>query len=90
MARITLRDYNNEINDLIDHGQIEEAIAHWRKAVEAAPTATAALNGLATTYMELKQYENAAKYYRMWLKVEPKNNDAKAGLKKAQAGLKSD
>jgi tetratricopeptide (TPR) repeat protein len=62
-----------------------EAIGHWEKAVEAAPTATAALNGLATTYMELKQWEKAAKYYEMWLKVEPNNGDAKAGLEKAKA-----
>jgi bla regulator protein BlaR1 len=66
-------------------GKTDEAIAHWEKAIEAAPTATAALNGLATTYMELKQFDKAAEYYRMWLKVEPDNADAKAGLEKAKS-----
>ena len=66
-------------------GKTEEAIGHWEKAVEAAPTATAALNGLATTYLELKRYDKAAKYYQMWLDVEPDNADAKAGLEKAKA-----
>jgi bla regulator protein BlaR1 len=66
-------------------GKTDEAIAHWEKAIEAAPNATAALNGLATTYMELKQFDKAAKYYKMWLKVEPDNPDAKAGLQKAKS-----
>ena len=67
-------------------GKTDEAIGHWEEAVEAAPGATAALNGLATTYMELKQWDKAAKYYKMWLKVEPDNANAKAGLEKALKG----
>jgi beta-lactamase regulating signal transducer with metallopeptidase domain/ketosteroid isomerase-like protein/Tfp pilus assembly protein PilF len=65
-------------------GKTDEAIGRWKKAIEAAPTATAALNGLATTYMELKDYDKAEKYYKMWLKVEPDNANAKAGLEKAK------
>jgi len=42
------------------------------------------LNGLATTYMEKKDYAKAAEYYEMWLKAEPNNADAKAGLEKAK------
>jgi tetratricopeptide (TPR) repeat protein len=60
----------------------------WKKAIEAMPAATAALNGLASTSMELKQYDQAAQYYRMWLKAEPNNVAAKAGLEKATAGMK--
>jgi len=70
-------------------GKTEEAIKHWEKAAAALPTATAALNGLATTYMQLGQYDKAIKYYRMLLKTEPKNKDAKAGLKKAAAGAEA-
>ena len=68
-------------------GKTDEAIGYWEKAVKAVPTATAALNGLTQTYMELKQYDRAVKYYQMWLDAEPNNADAKAGLKKAKAGL---
>lgn len=63
-------------------------IGHWKKAVAAAPATTAALNGLATTYMELKQYDKAVRYYQMWLKVEPDSAEAKQGLAKAKAPRK--
>jgi len=33
----------------------------------------------------LKQYDKAVKYYEMWLKAEPNNTDAKAGLQKARS-----
>ncbi len=55
--------------------------------MSAAPGATAALSGLTQTYMELKEYDKAIKYYQMWLKVEPDNTQAQTGLEKAQAAL---
>jgi len=69
-------------------GKRSEAIEYWQKAVVAVPATTAALNGLATTHFELKQYDRAAKYYEMWLKVEPNNADARAGLKRVKAAIK--
>ncbi len=74
----------------IAHGQSDKdtAIKWWEKAVKASGGhATASLNGLTQTYMEMKEYDKAVKYYKMWLKVEPNNQDAKAGLKKAKAQM---
>jgi tetratricopeptide (TPR) repeat protein len=71
----------------IEHGQgnIDQAIQWWEKAVEASSgTATASLSGLTQIYMERKDYEKAVKYYQMWLKAEPDNQDAVEGLKKAK------
>ena len=35
--------------------------------------------------MERKEYDQAVKYYKMWLKAEPGNADAKKGLAKAES-----
>lgn len=66
-------------------GNKDEAIKWWEKAVDASNgNATASLSGLTKVYMEKGDYENAIKYYQMWLKAEPDNKDAKEGLKKAE------
>jgi len=70
------------------HGQgdTDEAIGWWEKAVQASNgNATASLNGLTTVYMEKEEYDKAVQYYKMWLKAEPNNKQAKEGLKKAKA-----
>jgi len=71
----------------IAHGQgnIDEAIQWWEKAVEVSGGhATASLSGLTQVYMEKKEYDQAIKYYEMWLSAEPNNKQAKNGLEKAK------
>lgn len=66
-------------------GETDEAIEYWQKAVQVSDGhATASLSGLTQTYMELEQYNDAIKYYKMWLNVEPQNDAAKAGLERAR------
>jgi len=71
----------------IAHGQsnIDDAVEWWEKAVKASNgTATASLSGLTQVYMNKQEYDKAIKYYRMWLKAEPNNKQAKEGLEKAR------
>ena len=75
----------------IEHGQgnIDKAVAWWNKSVKASNgTATASLSGLTQVYMDKEEYRKAVKYYQMWLKAEPNNQDAKTGLEKAKAAMK--
>jgi beta-lactamase regulating signal transducer with metallopeptidase domain/tetratricopeptide (TPR) repeat protein len=66
----------------------DQAIEYWKKAVRASGgNATASLSGLTQTYMELGKYDEAIKYYEMWLRVEPNNEEVKNALAKAQAML---
>jgi tetratricopeptide (TPR) repeat protein len=67
-------------------GQVDEAIKNWNRP-SVLPSGTAAINGLAMTCMEKKDYAKAAEWYQAWLKVEPSNADAKAGLEKAQGQI---
>jgi Tfp pilus assembly protein PilF len=63
-------------------GSDGQAVQWWLKAVKASKgTATASLAGLTEVYMERKEYDNALKYYKIWLKAEPENEQAKQGLK---------
>ncbi len=63
-------------------GNTKEAIAQWEKAIAAAPSATASLKGLATTYIELKDYDNALKYYIAWFMVAPGDPQGGKGIQK--------
>ncbi|MBA7550236.1 hypothetical protein ES705_42746 [subsurface metagenome] len=60
-------------------GKTDDAIALWKRAIASAPS----------TFMEQKNYKQAIRYYKMWLKVEPNSKTAKAGLKKAQEAKKT-
>jgi len=71
-------------------GNIDEAIEWWEKAIKVSNgRATASLSGLTKVYMEKGDYKNAIKYYKMWLKAEPNNKQAKKGLETAKASNKN-
>lgn len=70
-----------------NEGNMDDAIWYWQKVIELVPSATAALSGLATTYMELEQYEKAIECYQKWLEVDPQDRLAQAGLEKAKAAF---
>lgn len=56
----------------------------WHRAVEFDKKATAPIAGLAD-YYEKKDKEIARKYYELWIKADPYNQDAQEGLKRNQA-----
>ena len=60
MAKIALRVYNNEIGDLTDHGQIEEAVAHCRHILETYPKHVDTYRLLGKAYLEEQRYGDAA------------------------------
>ena len=60
MAKIALRVYNNEISDLVDHGQLDEAIAHCRHILEQFPRYIETYRLFGKSYLEGNQYGDAA------------------------------
>ncbi len=65
--------------------KFDEAIDWWDRGVAASEGgATACLAGLTRVYMEQKVYDQAIKYYLLWLKVDPKSSQAQEGLDKAR------
>ena len=65
-----------------------EAIKYWQQAVEADPTATSPISGLAQNALDTNDFEEAVKWYEKWLQRDPKNADAGLGLDHARAGQK--
>jgi cytochrome c-type biogenesis protein CcmH/NrfG len=80
MARITLRDYNNEINDLIDHRQIDEAISHCRHILEAYPKHVDTYRLLGKAYLEEQRYGDAADILQRVLSSIPDDFISQIGM----------
>ena len=70
-------------------GKVDEAIALWERGYAAAPGPNALAAGLATTYLEREEYEQAAKYYQILVDADKDNENFQEGLKKARTGLKN-
>ena len=62
MAKIALRAYNQEIEELIEHGQIDEAIAHCRHILKTLPKHVATYRLLGKSYLESQRYGDAASF----------------------------
>ena len=80
MAKIALRVYNNEISDLIDNGQINEAIAHSLHILELFPRHVDTYRLLGKAYLEGKQYREAADIFQRVLSSIPDDFIANVGM----------
>jgi cytochrome c-type biogenesis protein CcmH/NrfG len=80
MAKIALRVYNNEINDLIDHGQIEEAIAHCRHILETYPKHVDTYRLLGKSYLEEQRYGDAGDILQRVLSSIPEDFISQVGM----------
>ena len=75
-----LRSLNGRGSCLESEGKIGEAIAVWRKAVELYPGVSEASRGLAFTYLNLRDYRQAAFYLVPLAKQYPHNNQVLQAL----------
>jgi tetratricopeptide (TPR) repeat protein len=58
-ARQVAEDHFYSALDLFAQGQLEQAVKEYRAAIDADPTYTDALHGLARTYQDLNRYDEA-------------------------------
>jgi len=71
MPDITLRAYSKEIDDLIEHDQLDEAIAHCRHILQTYPKHLATYRALGKSYLEAKRYGDAADIFQRVLSAIP-------------------
>ena len=64
----------------------DDAVKYWQRALDADPTATSPMSGLAQSALDKNQFNEAIKWYEKWLSQEPKNADALLGLEHAKLG----
>ncbi len=80
MSKIALRRYNTEINDMIDHQEVEEAIAHCLHILNIYPKYVETYRLLGKAYLESKQFENAADVFQRVLSSHPDDFVANVGM----------
>jgi competence ComEA-like helix-hairpin-helix protein len=80
MAIIPLRQYNREIEGLIDTGQLDEAAAHCRHILESFPKHIATYRLLGKAYLEQRRYGDAADILQRVLSSVPDDYVSNIGM----------
>jgi tetratricopeptide (TPR) repeat protein len=80
MTKIPLRLYNHEIENLIDRGQTEEAIAHCRHILQTYPKYIDIYRLLGKAYLESQRYGEAADLFQRVLSVIPDDFVSHVGM----------
>lgn len=71
MAKISLRDYRKGIEELIDHGQTEEALAHCRHILAHFSKNVATYQLMGKAYLEAHQHSAASDIFQRVLSSSP-------------------
>ncbi|TAK10973.1 MAG: tetratricopeptide repeat protein [Anaerolineae bacterium] len=80
MAKIALRAYNHEIGEMVDHGQIDEAIAHCRHILQTYPRHVDTYRLLGKAYLEGQRYGDAADILQRVLSSVPEDFISHVGM----------
>jgi len=80
MAKISLRAYNREIENLIDHSAIDQAIAHCKQILKFYPKHLDTYRLLGKAYIENQRYAEAADILQRVLSVSPDDFVAQLGM----------
>lgn len=80
MAKVALRVYTREIEELIDSGQIKESVAHARHILESFPKYVDAYRLLGKAYLEEQQYGDAADIFQRLLSSKPDDFISQVGM----------
>jgi tetratricopeptide (TPR) repeat protein len=80
MAQIPLRPYLNEIESLIEKGQIEEAIDHCRHVLQYYPKNLATYRLLGKAYLEVQRYNDASDIFLRILSSVPDDFVSHVGM----------
>ncbi len=80
MAKVPLRKYNSEIESLIEHGQMDEAIAHCRHILQSFPKHLETYRLLGKAYLESKHHSEATDIFNRILMSVPDDFVSHVGL----------
>src|SRR5512142_1195353 len=80
MAKVSLRVYNQEIEAMIDRGQLDEAVAHCKHILKTFPKHLQSYRLLGKAYLEYKRYPDAADIFARVLVAVPNDFVANVGM----------
>jgi len=79
MAKVPLRTYSRDIENLVDRGQLDEAIAHCRHILNTFPKYLETYRLLGKSYLEARRYEEATDIFERVLMAVPDDFVAHVG-----------
>src|SRR5512140_3530940 len=80
MAKVSLRVYNQEIEALIDRGQLDEAVAHCKHILKTFPNHLETYRLLGKAYLDYKRYPDEAVIFSRVLVAVPNDSVANVGM----------
>ncbi|HSB02117.1 MAG TPA: tetratricopeptide repeat protein, partial [Anaerolineales bacterium] len=80
MAKVSLRVYNQEIEAMIDRGQLDEAVAHCKHILKTFPKHLETYRLLGKAYLEYKRYPDAVDIFSRVLVAVPNDFVANVGM----------
>jgi tetratricopeptide (TPR) repeat protein len=80
MAKVSLRIYNREIENMIERGQLEEAIAHCRHILQTFPKYLETYRLIGKAYLEAKRYDEAVDIFQRVLMSVPDDFVSHVGM----------
>ncbi len=80
MAKVSLRVYNREIENLIEGGQIDEALAHCFHILKTFPMHVETYHLLGKAFLEARRYGDAADIFQRVLMAVPDDFVAHVGM----------
>lgn len=80
MAKVSLRVYNREIENLIEGGQIDEALAHCFHILKTFPMHVETYRLLGKAFLEARRYGDAADIFQRVLMAVPDDFVAHVGM----------
>ena len=80
MAKVSLRIYNQEVENLVERGQLDEAIANCRHILNAFPKNLETYRVIGKAYLESKRFEEATDIFERLLMAVPDDFVAHVGM----------
>lgn len=80
MAKVTMRLYSREIESMIDHGKVEEAIAHCKHILQSYPKYIEIYRLLAKAFLESQRYSEASDIFQRVLSAVPDDFVSQVGM----------
>ncbi len=80
MAKTTLRAYNRDIENILDRGQLDEAVAHCHHILQTYPKNLSTYRLLGKAFLEMKKYGDATDIFTRVLDCAPNDFVANVGM----------
>ncbi|MFH1524117.1 MAG: tetratricopeptide repeat protein, partial [Chloroflexota bacterium] len=80
MSKVSLREYNRDIENMIEGGQLDEAVVHCQYILKAFPMHVETYRLLGKAFLEARRFDDAADIFQRILMAAPDDFVAHVGM----------